>query len=259
MLVGSTARRVAIVGGVRIPFARSYTAYATASNQDMLTATFRALVERYRLQGERLGDVAAGAVMSTSKSSEHNIISATSPGSSIPGSWSDTFELVYFWNQTAGRPNVAVMEAVLSVIFFGATISSRTEVENPPITTSPGTITLNASFGQYQYLFGGLFAMTASLVASNGSTAWGQSFYVTIGQPWDITVVSGILIAIALYEIYAIITCGKGERRVKAKPTLAQPAPAASPPSETAPPMTSAPGTGGEPYPSESPPPPGGS
>jgi acetyl-CoA C-acetyltransferase len=63
MLVGSAVRRVAIVGGVRIPFARSYTAYATASNQDMLTATFRALVQRYRLQGERLGDVAAGAVM----------------------------------------------------------------------------------------------------------------------------------------------------------------------------------------------------
>ena len=67
MLVGSTARRVAIIGGVRIPFARSYGNYATASNQDMLTATFRAVVERFRLQGERLGDVAAGAVIKHSK------------------------------------------------------------------------------------------------------------------------------------------------------------------------------------------------
>jgi acetyl-CoA C-acetyltransferase len=67
MLVGSTARRVAIVGGVRIPFARSYGNYASASNQDMLTATFRAVVERFRLQGERLGDVAAGAVIKHSK------------------------------------------------------------------------------------------------------------------------------------------------------------------------------------------------
>ena len=61
MLVGSAIRRVAIVGGVRIPFARAYSAYATATNQDMLTATLRALVERFKLQGERLGDVAAGA------------------------------------------------------------------------------------------------------------------------------------------------------------------------------------------------------
>jgi acetyl-CoA C-acetyltransferase len=67
MLVGQAARRVAIVGGVRIPFARSYTVYATASNQDMLTAALRAVVERFKLQGERLGDVAAGAVIKHSK------------------------------------------------------------------------------------------------------------------------------------------------------------------------------------------------
>jgi acetyl-CoA C-acetyltransferase len=63
MLVGSAVRRVAILGGVRIPFARSYTAYAKASNQDMLTAAFRAVVDRFKLQGQRLGDVAAGAVI----------------------------------------------------------------------------------------------------------------------------------------------------------------------------------------------------
>ena len=63
MLVGPAIRRVAIVGGVRIPFARAYTAYAAASNQDMLTAVFRAVVERFKLAGERLGDVAAGAVI----------------------------------------------------------------------------------------------------------------------------------------------------------------------------------------------------
>jgi acetyl-CoA C-acetyltransferase len=63
MLVGSAVRRVAIIGGVRIPFARSYTAYAKASNQDMLTAVFRAVVERFKLQGQRLGDAAAGAVI----------------------------------------------------------------------------------------------------------------------------------------------------------------------------------------------------
>jgi acetyl-CoA C-acetyltransferase len=67
MLVGSAVRRVAIVGGVRIPFARSYGAYATASNQDMLTAAVRGVVERFKLQGERLGDVAAGAVIKHSR------------------------------------------------------------------------------------------------------------------------------------------------------------------------------------------------
>ncbi|MEA3131459.1 MAG: acetyl-CoA C-acetyltransferase, partial [Paraburkholderia sp.] len=60
-------RRVAIIGGNRIPFARSNTAYATASNQDMLTFTLQGLIDRYNLHGERLGEVAAGAVIKHSR------------------------------------------------------------------------------------------------------------------------------------------------------------------------------------------------
>ena len=63
MLVGANARRVAIVGGVRIPFARGNGAYAEVGNQEMLTATLRGVVERYGLQGQRVDEVAAGAVM----------------------------------------------------------------------------------------------------------------------------------------------------------------------------------------------------
>jgi acetyl-CoA C-acetyltransferase len=63
MLVGASPRRVAIVGGMRIPFARGNGAYAHVGNQEMLTATLQGVVDRYGLQGERLGDVAAGAVM----------------------------------------------------------------------------------------------------------------------------------------------------------------------------------------------------
>ncbi|HEX5307492.1 MAG TPA: acetyl-CoA C-acetyltransferase [Solirubrobacteraceae bacterium] len=60
-------RRVAIVGGNRIPFARSNSVYAHASNQDMLTATLDGLIERFSLQGERLGEVAGGAVLKHSR------------------------------------------------------------------------------------------------------------------------------------------------------------------------------------------------
>lgn len=48
-------RRVAIVGGNRIPFARSNSAYATASNQEMLTAALEGLIERFNLHGVRMG------------------------------------------------------------------------------------------------------------------------------------------------------------------------------------------------------------
>jgi len=60
-------RRVAVLGGARIPFARSGTAYAEASNQDMLTAAFRALVAKFGLEKERIGEVAAGAVIKHSR------------------------------------------------------------------------------------------------------------------------------------------------------------------------------------------------
>ena len=63
MLVGNAMRRVAIVGGARIPFARSMGAYAECSNQQMLTAALQALVDKYALSGARIGDVGAGAVL----------------------------------------------------------------------------------------------------------------------------------------------------------------------------------------------------
>jgi acetyl-CoA C-acetyltransferase len=61
------ARRVAIVGGNRIPFARSNGQYATATNQDMFTAALDGLISRFGLQDERIGEVAAGAVLKHSR------------------------------------------------------------------------------------------------------------------------------------------------------------------------------------------------
>ncbi len=55
--------KIAILGGNRIPFARSNGPYAQASNQDMLTAALDGLVARFGLQGERAGEVVAGAVL----------------------------------------------------------------------------------------------------------------------------------------------------------------------------------------------------
>jgi acetyl-CoA C-acetyltransferase len=81
MLVGASPRRVAIVGGVRIPFVRGNGAYAQVGNQEMLTATLRAVVERFGLQGQRLDDVAAGAVMK--HSSQWNLTRESVLGSGL--------------------------------------------------------------------------------------------------------------------------------------------------------------------------------
>jgi acetyl-CoA C-acetyltransferase len=63
----SADRTPVVVGGNRIPFARSNGAYARASNQDMLTAALDGLVARFGLAGERLDEVAGGAVLKHSR------------------------------------------------------------------------------------------------------------------------------------------------------------------------------------------------
>src|SRR5450830_763594 len=60
-------RRAVVVGGNRIPFARSGGAYTRSSNQDMLTAALDGLIARFGLQDERIGEVAAGAVLKHSR------------------------------------------------------------------------------------------------------------------------------------------------------------------------------------------------
>src|SRR5690606_26003378 len=63
MLAAGSLRRVAIIGGTRIPFARAHGAYARVGNQEMLTAALRGLVERPSLAGVRLEGVSAGSVV----------------------------------------------------------------------------------------------------------------------------------------------------------------------------------------------------
>ncbi|MEV0106928.1 acetyl-CoA C-acetyltransferase [Nocardia sp. NPDC050799] len=76
-----STRPVAILGGNRIPFARSDKAYAHASNQDMFTATLDGLVSRFGLQSERLGMVAGGAVLK--RVGEHGLIRESVLGSRL--------------------------------------------------------------------------------------------------------------------------------------------------------------------------------
>ena len=62
-----TARKVAVIGYNRIPFARHNTAYTTAGNQDMMVAALNGLITKYHLEGALLGEVAGGAVIKYSR------------------------------------------------------------------------------------------------------------------------------------------------------------------------------------------------
>ena len=79
-MVGTTVRRVAVLGGSRIPFARSNTVYSHRSNQDMLTAALKGVVDKFQLHGETIGDVVAGAVLKHSRDFNLTRESALSSG-----------------------------------------------------------------------------------------------------------------------------------------------------------------------------------
>jgi len=63
MLHDKKSKKVAILGGIRIPFCRAHTNYKKFSNQDMMTATLEALVNNFSIHNERLGEVTLGAVI----------------------------------------------------------------------------------------------------------------------------------------------------------------------------------------------------
>lgn len=82
-----TLKPVVIVGGLRIPFCRSNTAYASVSNMKMLSTVLNGMVDHYQLQGEHIGEVNAGAVIAHTR--DWNLareavlstkLSATTPG-----------------------------------------------------------------------------------------------------------------------------------------------------------------------------------
>jgi acetyl-CoA C-acetyltransferase len=121
METNRSIRKVAVVGYNRLPFARQNTAYTNASNQDMMTAALNGLVERYRLQGALLGEVAGGAVLK--HSSERNLmrecvlgtaLDAATPACDIQQACDTGIEAaVYIANKIAlGQINVGIAGGV---------------------------------------------------------------------------------------------------------------------------------------------------
>ncbi|NVN48315.1 acetyl-CoA C-acetyltransferase [Mycolicibacterium hippocampi] len=90
MADNNTPRRVAILGGNRIPFARSDGAYANASNQDMFTAVLDGLADRFNLKGEKLDAVIGGAVLKHSR--DFNLMRECVLGSGL-SSYTPAFDL----------------------------------------------------------------------------------------------------------------------------------------------------------------------
>ncbi|MEL6373051.1 MAG: acetyl-CoA C-acetyltransferase [Pseudomonadota bacterium] len=128
-----TLRRVAVIGGVRIPFCRSNTLYADLSNLDMMTATLNGLVDRFDLGGQHIDEVTGGAVVTHSKD------------------WNLAREAVIGSNLAMSTPGVTMMQAcgtsLQAAMGIGAKIAcgqiecgiatGSDTTSDPPITVTP--------------------------------------------------------------------------------------------------------------------------
>lgn len=65
--MGEQLRRIAVIGGSRIPFCRSNTIYADKTNMDMLAGAIQGIVNRFGLDGVQVDEVVAGAVTTHSR------------------------------------------------------------------------------------------------------------------------------------------------------------------------------------------------
>ena len=129
MAKSRTGRRVAVLGGNRIPFARSDGAYAEASNQDMFTAALGGLIDRFDLNGERLGAVIGGAVIKHSR--DFNLMRECVLGSALS---SDTpaFDL----QQACGtglQATIAAADGVAAARYEVAAAGGVDTTSDPPI------------------------------------------------------------------------------------------------------------------------------
>ncbi len=135
---------------------------------------------------------------------------ASTESSAFRVGYGASVNVIYTWSQglLAGTA-WSINDARLQVFYFGFALGTRDILST--VGQTSGTLTMgNWSTGPLEYVLEGTFQLTASLIATNGTTAWSQTFWVYLAAPFYILAVLPIvLVIIAVYEVYALATCGK--------------------------------------------------
>ena len=167
-----------------------------------------------------------------------NVCSYSSASSSLSVDFSKSADIRYFWNATP-TASVSVNDARLEMFYFGFTLVTRDQIASVA-QSGTGTFDMSWDPGVLTYVLEGLYGLTASLIAPNGSTVWSEHFFVTAKAPLSVLAALPILLlVIAIYEAYALAVSGRqaglGRGRAPSPPTEAA-APVPPPAGETAPP-----------------------
>ena len=170
-----------------------------------------------------------------------NVCSYSSASSSLSVDFSKSADIRYFWN-ASGAASVSVNDARLAMFYFGFALVTRDQIASVA-ESGGGDFDMSWTPGALTYVLEGLYGLTASLIAPNGSTLWSEPFFVTAAAPLSLlAVLPIILLVLAIYEVYSLAVSGRQVAFGRGRAPASAPAPtettSPSPPSaeETSPP-----------------------
>jgi hypothetical protein len=145
--------------------------------------------------------------------------------------FSQSANLLYKWSNV---PSPGINDARLQMFYFGFAVATRDVTLSIPQTT--GSVPLNWTPLSIGYVLEGVYRLTASVIAPNGTTMWSENFYVRGNAPLGfVAVIPIVLLLIAIYEVYALVRSG----RYAALGRKETPPPSTPPSSGTPPPASS--------------------
>jgi len=182
-----------------------------------------------------------------------DVANYSAPTAAASISFGQTVDVHYTWSSSAlaGAPMYEITDARLQIYYFGFALATRDILDSVAVPATSGSFDMNWSTGSLQYILEGSYELTASLLASNGTTMFSESFWVLVAAPFYVgALLPIVLILIIIYEIYGIATVGKQaalgrpSKGPAEAPAPAEPAPApeeAPPPTDVSPPPTGGP------------------
>lgn len=153
-----------------------------------------------------------------------DVCSYSSPSSSLGVSFANSADVHYVWSSAPGA-GIAIDDARLSMQYFGFALTTR-DVFSSTAETPSGSFDMNWTPGVLTYVLEGMYELTASLIAPNGSALWTENFYVTVTAPYVIlAALPLVMIVLAIYEVYSLARSGQQAaltRRPEAPPPPAE-------------------------------------
>ena len=181
-----------------------------------------------------------------------DVSTASSSSSALSIDLSQSANLVYYYNASLTGAPLTFSDARLQMYYLGFAVSTRDQVLTNP---APGSAKIPLSWVPVSvaYLLEGVYRLTASFVAPNGTTLWSENFYVRGTAPLGfVALLPIVLLIIVVYEVYGLLRSGRYATLGRKAPVSAPPSPPsgtppAQPPSgeEATPPTSSSESSGG--------------